>query len=456
MHTSWTKALQYYGIQQPYRFDVAIPFLLSCLGLALLLVICTVLWSQGGLSVATPRFYFFFYIFVLLTLAAALSRLTAVSLIIVSWCTIELSLGLVSNALDAHRFGQTLLMPPNIVKTKAKADDFSGVGVFKYHPVLGYVPVPNTDFKERRDKEWAEDAVTRGILLNLSQYNGQEITAHHNSLGARGFEPTAADLQKKMIFAYGGSSTYDVDVTQGQTWVEQLQSELHGDFTVLNFGLPGYTTAQHVIQTALYEDVHGRRPVCALYYVGWNDITHAHIRDLDPAYANYYTAMLVLRKPDMWVASYSPLMHLANKLLRRRFDSVPDVPNLYGNAAVGGSDSRLEGFFIEHMSTIAAINQSRGVKTLFVAQLLNRDILESRPQETSTAFPLTRSGNVWSLQEHFNSILKDTAGAVGARYIDAGIENFGKDDFVDWGHFSPTGARNFAALIAKDIDAYCQ
>ena len=347
-------------------------------------------------------------------------------------------------------------MPPNIIKAKIKATSRDGLGVFKYHPVLGYVAIANTEFKERRYKEWAKDAVGRGYLLNLSQYNGQDIIAHHNSLGARGFEPTAADLQKKMIFAYGASTTYDVDVTQGQTWVERLQSDLHGDFTVLNFGLPGYTSAQHVIQTAFYENVNGRTPVCALYYVGWNDITHAHIKDLDPGYANFYTAMLVLRKPDLWIAGYSPLMHLTNKLLRRQFDSVPDVPPLYGGAALSGSDSRLESFFIEHMSTIAAINRSRGVKTLFVGQLLNRDIFQSRPWETTIPFPLIRNADVWPLQEHFNSILKDTAGAVGARYIDAGIENFGKDDFTDWGHFSPTGSRKFAALIAKDVDAYCQ
>ena len=62
MHMSWTKALQYYGVQQPFKFDVAIPFILNCLGLTLLLVICTVLLSQGALSIGTPRFYFFFYI----------------------------------------------------------------------------------------------------------------------------------------------------------------------------------------------------------------------------------------------------------------------------------------------------------------------------------------------------------------------------------------------------------
>ena len=110
MGTSWTKALQYYGVQQPFRFDVAIPFLLNCLGLAVLLVICAVLWSQGGLSIGTLRFYFFFYIFVLLTLAAALSRFTVVSLVLLSWCAIDVTVGIVSNAFDAHGWSHTLLI----------------------------------------------------------------------------------------------------------------------------------------------------------------------------------------------------------------------------------------------------------------------------------------------------------------------------------------------------------
>ena len=52
--------------------------------------------------------------------------------------------------------------------------------------------------------------------------------------------------------------------------------------------MPGYTTVEHLIQTAFYQDKFGKPPRCAIYYVGWNDLRNAHIPDLDPGYADFH------------------------------------------------------------------------------------------------------------------------------------------------------------------------
>ena len=92
----------------------------------------------------------------------------------------------------------------------------------------------------------------------------------------------------RLIFVYGGSTTYDTSVSQGHTWVERLNAKLGPPYELFNLGVPGYSTAEHVIQTAFYSDIDGVYPSCAVYYIGWNDIRNANLANLDRAYANFH------------------------------------------------------------------------------------------------------------------------------------------------------------------------
>ena len=91
---------------------------------------------------------------------------------------------------------------------------------------------------------------------------------------------------------FGGSTTYDIGAGEGDTWSDRLADALEqgdrGRFFVVNHGVPGYTTVEHLIQTAFYQTKFGKSPRCAIYYVGWNDLRNAHIPDLDPAYADFH------------------------------------------------------------------------------------------------------------------------------------------------------------------------
>src|SRR5262249_24217918 len=104
--------------------------------------------------------------------------------------------------------------------------------------------------------------------------------------GTRGSEHTAAQLQRNRVVAVlGGSTTSDIAGAEGQTWPDRLEQQLGADrWSVINHGVPGYSTVEHLVQTAFYADAFGRRPDCALYYVGWNDIRNAGTPGLDPAY----------------------------------------------------------------------------------------------------------------------------------------------------------------------------
>lgn len=73
---------------------------------------------------------------------------------------------------------------------------------------------------------------------------------------------------------------------EGETWGDRLEQMLGADrVAVINHGVPGYSTAEHVSQTAFYEHTHGVPPRCSIYYIGWNDLWNSHVRNLDPGYA---------------------------------------------------------------------------------------------------------------------------------------------------------------------------
>lgn len=441
----WTSLGTYYGLQRPRDFKVAIPFLVSIFGLVVVLIVSAYLCSNGRLSIGTERFYFFMYISVLFIIAAAFSRITIASLVILFWCATELSLALASSGLESLGIGASLF-PRNWF-----TESFSSG--FTYHPLLGLVPKPNWHGGARFDRR-NKDVFDQEWPVNSAYYN--EAAFSHNSLGLRGRELSANDLEKDLIFAVGGSSTYDWNVTQGSTWVERLESDLHNRVTIINFGVPMHSTVQHLIYTAFYQNILRKKPVCAIYYVGFNDLINLHVQDLDPAYANHLSLMMAIRKSEFWAAKYSPLVSFAYIVAQRRLDSIPDIPDRTAMTPPPGSQDRLERIFVENIRTIAAINSSRGVKTVFIGQMANKELLKLRSSDITTFSPFITAEQIWPILEHFNGLLRKTSASVGASYIDAGIGNFTNSDFADMVHFSAAGSRKFAGLISERVEWDCQ
>ncbi len=437
MPMNWTNAREHYGLTRPFNFKVAIPFLLNACALAVVFCVFVFLFFTHGLRIGTERFYFFSYIACLLLIGVVFSKATRLSYALLCWCAIELSLA----------FGNSSLYPRNIIR-KANADNFA----FIYHPLLQIVPKPSFQYTYNLDFRGVEEKAKAGGI-DVASLQGQEISLSHNSLGLRGKELTSDDLNKDLIFVYGGSTTYDVSVTQGETWAEHLQSDLDNKYTVLNFGVVAHSTEEHLIETAFYQNIVDKKPVCAIYYVGWNDVINAHLNRLDSAYANYHLLLTARRKPDLYIGRYSPLLLMVSRMARERFDTIPSHPDILGKTPpVGGMDQRLEAIFVQNIKTIAAINNSRGTKTIFIGQIINKDW----PQGPDVWAPLVKVGGFPPLVERFNSLLKNTAASIPAKYIDAGVANFEHSDFVDYSHFTVSGARKFAALISKEVGDYCR
>ncbi len=295
---------------------------------------------------------------------------------------------------------------------------------FVFHPMLGAVPDPN----------YRTDSVS------------------HSPSSLRNTSP-GFDERKPHVAVFGGSTTYDLGVSSdSNTWVSQLSRRLP-DYTFSNNGVPGYSSVEHVVQTAFYTDRAGSLPSCAVYYIGWNDIRNFGFKNLDSGFANFHMLSqygnLQVRAD---INSPSPLVNmLGNYILRF------ELPFPIAAGDLGKPISEQDALFSivkNNLTSIVSMNEGRGINTVFIAQILNRSLLVDH----STAYgwlPFVYDSEVWPLQDRFNMFLKSIAEENSVGFLHPSVEDFSAEDFVDNGHFSDAGAAKFAEIIATRIESAC-
>jgi hypothetical protein len=224
--------------------------------------------------------------------------------------------------------------------------------------------------------------------------------------------------------------------------------------------VPGYSTSEHVIQTAFYGDIKGTFPSCAVYYIGWNDVRNAGIAGLDRGYADWHllnlSRNLKTRRP-MNIMTISPTLKLALREIGYLVDTVPYPRPRFDPNAARSDYANLKSLFMRNVATIAAINNARNVKTIVVGQMLNRDQLANAKDNPKRHewMPFLLEKDLWNLQAEFNDLLRAGAAKAGYAYIDADIDKFDSSDFADSGHFTAGGAEKFASRISEEVRRAC-
>jgi hypothetical protein len=295
---------------------------------------------------------------------------------------------------------------------------------FVFHPALGAIPNPT--------------------------FSNQSIS--HTPEGLRA-TATEFNLSLPHIAVFGGSTTYDIGVTSNnKTWVSVLNETLDG-FSLSNNGVPGYSTAEHVAQTAFYANRAGAMPICSIYYIGWNDIRNFGFSELDSGYSRFHIpSQYGNLRVRYSLNSFSPTINLLSSFVLR---SELPFPIIRGEL---GKDVTLEDGMFEisenNLRTISALNRSRGTKTVFIPQMLNRAELTDSTRSYGW-LPFVYDADVWPLQERFNVMVGELAGSLGDYYIDPDINSFISFDFADNGHFNDVGAAKMASAIANDVETVC-
>jgi hypothetical protein len=415
------------GLGRPYRFERTI---LAALAIVLaVVVVATARWLVGidELHAGGPRADYFLYLLALLGLAIALVPWPWVAGALLTLAIIDLAWGAGAYALRQAGVEVVPLLPADRAEPPR----------FQWHALLQAVPIPS---------------------LQLTSATGLAIS--HTSEGTRGRDPAPGSLAgRSMVATYGGSTTYDIAAGEGDTWSDRLARELDGGhFLVVNNGVPGYSTVEHLIQTAFYQQRFGKTPRCAIYYVGWNDLRNAHIPELDPGYADFHLPSQVdslkTRRIGGSHVTLSPLLTVVLRVLGASIDTVRYFADPYGKPPVDGDDPAVEALFERNVRSISAINRERGVVTIWVGQLLNRAQLKGDGRYGW--LPLVRDRDLWPMQQRLNAVLARTAKALDDIYVDVPIDEFSDLDFVDNGHFSAAGAQRFAEYLAPVVRDACR
>jgi len=397
------------------------------------LALAAAVWmrSIAELPLGGPRGEYFLYLAILLGLVLLLVRWPRIAGVLLVLAAFELTWGAGLFALHRAGLAAASLMPPAKIEPQR----------FVWHPLLQSVPIPS---------------------LKLTSSTGLPI--QHTREGTRGRDPEGSLDGRTVVAVFGGSTTYDIGAGEGETWADRLAQALDqgndkGRYFVVNHGVPGYTTAEHLIQTAFYETKFGKSPRCAIYYVGWNDLRNAHIPNLDPGYADFHLPSQIdsqkVRRVGGAHVTFSPMLTLLLRVAADTFDTARYFKDPYGQKPASGDDPNLEKIYRGNIAAISAINRGRGVATIWVGQLLNRERL-MRDDGLYGWLPLVRDRDLWPLQQKFNAALKQTAAELGDTYIGIDPDSFRAVDFVDQGHFSQRGSRRFADDLAPTVRALCR
>ena len=426
---SATIFLDHFGLRRPYRFErVLLAGLATLLGLLALLA---ALWMRAidELPLSGPRGEYFLYLLTLFVLALALVRWPRLAGLLLVLMAFDFAWGAGLFALQRMGGTSASLMPPGKFEPQR----------FEWHPLLQAVPIPS---------------------LELTSSTGLAI--QHTREGTRGRDPKGSLEGRTVVATFGGSTTYDIGASEGETWPDRLGQALDqgndkGRYFVVNHGVPGYTTAEHLIQTAFYQTRFGKPPRCAIYYVGWNDLRNAHIDRLDPGYADFHLPSQIdsqkVRRVGGAHVTFSPMLTLLMRFVAANWDTARYFADPYGQPPVSGDDPNLNAIYKRNIAAISAINRQRGVTTIWVGQLLNRERLTGDGQYGW--LPLVRDRDLWPMQQRFNEALKETADRLGDTYVGIDPASFVGVDFVDQGHFSARGAKRFADDLAPVVRRLC-
>ena len=415
-----SRIVAYAGLSRPYRFERTL-LVLFVLGLAMVYAIAVwrLLHRVEGLPLKGPRGLYVCYLGALLVLSVALLRWPRLAWTLAILALLDLSWGYGSDQLKMRGMVASSLLPSTVSLPTS----------LRHHPLLQVAPIPS-----------------------ISVTNDMGHRFAHTSRGTRGKEPAVDG--KIVIALFGGSTTYDIGVGEGDAWADRL-GELLGDrYAVINHGVPGHSTAENLIATAFYEDKFAR-PKCAVYYIGWNDQRSAHIPDLDPGYADYHLPGQIdwQQVRRFGGTTISPTLTLLVRLLGYAVDTLrpPAAPEATPSA---NDDPALETIYARNVQTMSAINRSRGITSIWVGQLLNPAKLTAAAANRYDWIPLVLDRDVWPMQKRLNRLLAETAAGLGDRYVDA--PELPDADFVDKGHFSASGARKFAAILSPVLQEACR
>lgn len=275
------------------------------------------------------------------------------------------------------------------------------------------------------------------------------ITYTHNSEGFRGKEFSKRKTKKRII-AIGGSTTYGTSVNDWETWPYYLDSLLTDSMEVLNFGVSGHSTVEHIIQSSLIVPEYD--PDVVLIHCGLNDLRSLYIRNLACDYSDFHA-------PNLYGAlGFCPLNNIPRIAMLRVAVLLLQKVNLFPSCSyyktivkedhsIESKDRAIE-LYKRNLITMAGIYEKQGVEIVFIPQLLNGDAFEGN--KLKWWIPFISDKELVHDMNKYNQIMESTADQENCRYEKEILDLKWKGtDFVDPSHLNPKANLRFAEIISQ-------
>jgi lysophospholipase L1-like esterase len=263
------------------------------------------------------------------------------------------------------------------------------------------------------------------------------------------------------ISILGGSTTFSTRVTDADSWPALLQTALGNRYAITNYGVPGYSTAEAIIQLALI--VPESQPHIVVFYEGWNDIANYHDADVTSDYFRHGMKQYAnLGIPVKLEREHEPLLsRLAEVSSIFRFAAVAarELPLKASNQLdpkneiYAVPDPLVDKIYLQHLKTLKLLAEGLGAKVIFIPQVLN--YADFTGKTTSRPWsPHIEDDAMPALLHRFNLIMNDACVPKAPDCIvlnEVPISDWGPGDFVDDGHFSRAGGVKFSSMVAARV-----
>jgi len=293
------------------------------------------------------------------------------------------------------------------------------------------------------------------LLTSTPRANYRDPFVRHTAFGTRMVGDANAILpDKPKLVVIGGSTTYDISAAQGSTWPEALQKAMP-EMQVINYGVGGFNSAEHVIQTAFY--LPKFQPACVIYYLGWNDIRNAYVPNLDAAYADFHFRNKLERLMYYRDGSFTSIMRLVALFGRRHYGPDLSLPKGINELPLkAGITPEFDAIFRNNIRTMIALNKARGTPQAYIGQLFNNKLLEATPAKTRVPYMpgLLVPGYPKTMAET-NAALADEAAKAGVPAVVPDQTWLPDDGYADFGHFNNKGSAEFAKKITGFVRQAC-
>jgi lysophospholipase L1-like esterase len=312
----------------------------------------------------------------------------------------------------------------------AGVSEISNYALFERHPYLVGRPRSGVDLRQ--------GSVRIRTLADSTRWTGAP----------------AARSGRRVVACLGGSSTFGAGVSDQASWPAQLQRRLGGRYAVVNLGVPGYSSAEHVIQVALL--VGELHPEWLILYVGWNDIRNYHDPELSADYYAHGMSQLhnlVLADPRLEdffgeLRARSGLVRIARSIRWRLLGPSSAGPVARASA---DPDPEVDRLYRRNLETIVALARRWQARVLLVPQVLNQAAYQD-PRATHRWTSRIVDRALPGMLQRFNRQLDQVCIGGGCRVVRAiELQRWTPEDFVDDGHFSARGGRSMAELLAAEI-----